>query len=535
MSIIFSKRKTVKTISLHILLSASFLYSLQSSAALKTDSDKTPAPSIFNGSISPSYSSPESDIFFDTETYTADLEKQEVIKGLLKSGITLFRKGEKAKGINDLKKAWTLAPNMASTGVTLAMHYIKNSQYTLAIEVAKKQKSTFPTKPYASNIEGFAYQGLKDNKKSVAAFTQALKINPGNSTASLALAEFAIKDNNLKQAKKLYIDVLNHNPINMPTLLLLSKLNLAQGNNSETEKQINKAIKVAPDTALFHNGFAKIYQLIQDYPKALIEINKALKIEPDNAANQFLLAKLLISNNQLDDSRVLLKKLAKSYPYKAEPRELEGRIALAQNKPQEAIKLLQAALNIKKTTSATMHLATAQILSGEIELGLTSLRQQVKKEPENILLRKLFAEHLRKQNQTNEAIQQYKEIISHQPNNILVLNNLSWLLAQQGNIEPALEYIQKAHDAMPLNPLIMDTYSLILMKKERYIQAKELLNKAMMSAPNNLSIQFHLSQVLLKLNKDKAAKNLLNKLLNLKKPFAEQQEAEQLLKSLIPQ
>jgi len=531
-SIIFSKRKTVQTISLQILLSASCLYSIQSSAALKTHSDKTPVSPIFNESISPSYSSPESKVFFDTETYTADLEKHEAIKSLLKSGITLFRKGEKAKGINDLKKAWILAPNMASTGVTLAMHYIKNSQYTLALELAKQLEVSFPTKPYSSIIEGFTYQGLKDKKKSTVAFTQALKMDPGNSTAPLALADIAIKDNNVKRARKLYIDTLSHNPIDMRVLVLLSKLDLVQGNTHKTEKLIKNATKVAPDTALFHSGFAKIYQLIQNYPKALIEINKALKIEPDNAANQFLLAKLLISNNQLDDSRVLLKKLAKSYPNKAEPRELEGRIALAQNKPQEAIKLLQAALNIKKNTSATMHLATAQILSGEIELGLTTLRQQVKKEPENILLRKLFAEHLRKQNQTNEAIQQYKKIISHQPNNILVLNNLSWLLAQQGNIEPALEYIQKAHDAVPLNPLIMDTYSLILMKKERYIQAKELLNKAMMSAPNNLSIQFHLSQVLLKLNKDKAAKNLLNKLLNLKKPFAEQQEAEQLLKSL---
>ena len=532
MSIIVSKRKTVKTISLHILLSASFLYSLQSSAALKTDSDKTPAPSIFNGSISPSYSSPESDIFFDTETYTADLEKQEVIKGLLKSGITLFRKGEKAKGINDLKKAWTLAPNMASTGVTLAMYYIKNSQYTLALEVAKKQRITFPTKPYAANIEGFAYQGLKDKTKSIAAFTQALKLNLGDSTASLILAANALKKNNIKQARKLYTNTLSYHPNDMRALLLLSRLDSALGDTKETENLVKNAIITAPDTALFHYGFAKIYQVIKNYPQAIIEINKALKLEPDNAANQFLLAKLLISNNQLNDSRAILSKLAHTYPDNPAPKELEGRIALAQNQPEEAIKLFQQALSIKDSTSVIMHLATAQILSGEKQLGLNTLRQQVKKEPENILLRKLFAEQLNKQGEDEEAIQNYEEIVRQQPSNSLIMNNLAWLLGKQGNIDKALQYIKNADNITPSNPSIMDTYGVILMKKGNLTEAEKILNKAIEKSPTNLEIQFHLSQVLVKTKKIKAAKTILNQLLSQNIPFPEQQEAKKLLKEL---
>jgi len=532
MSMIFSKRKTVKTISLQILLSVSFLYSIQSSAALKTDSDKTPVPLIFNGSINPSYSSPESEIFFDTDTYLSDLEKQDVIKSLLKSGISLFRKGEKNKGINDLKKAWALAPNMASTGVTLAMYYIKNEQYTLALEVAKKQRITFPTKPYAANIEGFAYQGLKDNKKSIAAFTQALKLNPGNSTASLILAANALKENNIKQARKLYTDILKYNPHDMRALLLLSRLDSAQGNTKETEKRVKDTIKTAPNTALFHYGFAKIYQVIKNYPQAIVEINKALKTEPDNAANQFFLAELLISNNQLNDSRAILSKLALTYPDNPAPRELEGRIALAQNQAEEAIKLFQQALNIKESTSVIMHLATAQILSGEKELGLNTLRQQVKKESTNILLRKLFAEQLNKQGKNEEAIQQYEEVIRQQPSNSLIMNNLAWLLAEQGNIDKALRYIKNADNITPSNPSIMDTYGVILMKKGLYSKAEKILNKAIAKASTNLSFQFHLSQVLVEMKKHKTAKILLNKLINKNKPFAEQQEAKKLLDSL---
>lgn len=532
MSNFLSEKNTVKALSLPLLLCSSFLYSMQSSAAvLETDSSDIPSASIFNESITPSYTSPESEFFFDTEIYSKKLEKEEV-KALLKSGITHYRAGEKKEGLDDLKKAWTLAPDMASTGVVLAMYYIKNEQYTLALEVAKKQRITFPTKPYAANIEGFAYQGLKDKTKSIAAFTQALKLNPGDSTASLTLADYALKENNIKQARKLYTDTLSYHPNDMRTLLLLSRLDSALGNTKEIEELVKNAIKTAPDTALFHYGFAKIYQVIKNYPQAIVEINKALKLEPDNAANQFFLAELLISNNQLNDSRAILSKLALTYPDNPAPRELEGRIALAQNQPEEAIKLFQQALSIKDSTSVIMHLATAQILSGEKQLGLNTLRQQVKKEPKNILLRKLFAEQLNKQGEDVEAIQNYEEIVRQQPGNSLIMNNLAWLLGKQGNIDKALQYIKNADNITPSNPSIMDTYGVILMKKGELAQAEKMLNKAIEKSPSDLGIQFHLSQVLEKTKNIKAAKTLLNKILSQNKPFSEQTAAKKLLEEL---
>ncbi|NOR69489.1 MAG: tetratricopeptide repeat protein [Methylomarinum sp.] len=533
MSIIFSNRNTIKAISLTILFSASFLYSIQSPAAtLETDLSKTPFPSIFDDPVTPSYSSPQNELFFDTEAYSTALEKEEKIKALLKSGITRYRAGEKVKGLIDLKKAWKLAPNMASTGVTLAMHYIKDKQYSQALEVAKKQRAIFPTKPYASIIEGFTYHGLENKTQSISAFTQAIKLNPGNSTASLVLANYALKEKNIKQARKLYLDTLSYNPNNMRALLMLSRIDRTQGNTKEIENLVKNAIQTAPDTSLFHGGFAKIYQVLQNYPLALVEIKKAIKSEPNNAANHFLLAKLLVSNNQLNDSRDILNKLALAYPDNPAPRELEGRIALAQNKPKEAINLFQQALGIKDSTSTVMQLATAQIRSGEKESGLSTLRQRVKKESTNILLRKLFADHLSKQNKQEEAIQQYKEIIRLQPNNTIIMNNLAWLLAEQGNIDKALLHIEKAYTITPLNLNIMDTYGTILLKKGLYIKAEEMLNKAIAKAPTNLSIQFHLSQVLVELKKDKTAKILLNKLINTNKPFAEQQEAKKLLEQL---
>lgn len=532
MSNFLSEKNTIKALSLPLLLCSSFLYSMQSSAAvLERDSSDISSPSIFNESITPSYTSPENELFFDTDLYSKKMKREEV-KALLESGISHYRAGKTKEGLDDLKKAWTLAPDMASTGVALAMYYIKNKQYPLALEVAKKQRITFPTKPYAANIEGFAYQGLKDKTKSIAAFTQALKLDPGNSTASLALADYALKENNLKQARKLYIDILNYHPYDMRALFMLSRVDGALGDTKEVEKLIENAIKTAPDTAPFHYGFAKIYQAIKNYPQAIIEIKKAIKLEPDNAAIQFFLAKLLILNNQLNDSRDILSKLADRYPDNPAPRELEGRIALAQNQPEEAIKLFQQARSIKDSTSIIMHLATAQILSGKQQLGLNTLRQQVKKEPKNILLRKLFAEQLNKQGKDEEAIQNYEEIIRQQPGNPLIMNNFAWLLAKQGNIDKALHIIKNANNITPSNPSIMDTYGVILMEKGNLAEAEKILNKAIKKSPTDLEIQFHLSQVLAKAKKIEAAKTLLNRLLSQNNSFPQRQEAKKLLEQL---
>lgn len=512
---------------LNILIATSSLYSTQSTAAvLDTDLNPLPFSSIYKESKD------QPDLFFDTETYSAIFEKEDKIKSLIKLGVTQYNNGKKSQGLISLKKAWELGPTIASTGVTLAMHYIKDKQYTLALDVAQKQRIAFPKRPYASIIEGFAYQALDKNNKSKAAFTHALNQQPGNPIALLSLADFALKENKIQQARKLYITALNYNPSNIRALLLLSRIDSVLGNTQEIEELIKKSISVTPESVQSQLSFAKVYQQLKKYPQAITEIKKALDTDPKNESTLFTLAKLLVLNNQLEDARVILQDLAKSHPNRAEPRELEGRIALTQNKANEAVNLFQQALALKNTTSTIMHLAMAQIQSGDTDLGLATLTKQVKKEPKNILLRKLFAEQLRKQGKQNLAIHQYEEIIQQKPKSILVLNNLAWLLLEQGAIDKALVHIKQAHELAPLNSNIMDTLGSIYIKKGLYNEAEKIFKKALITTPNDLTIQFHLSQALVHSKKQQEARKILRKIVNQNTFFTELEKAKQLLKQL---
>ena len=100
-AILFGKQKTLKR-NFKILLIILYTYMMPSIAApLDKTTFKGGIPFLFNETKTPSSDSLENSLFFDTEEYSENIEKQGQIKTLLKSGITQYRAGKKIEGIND--------------------------------------------------------------------------------------------------------------------------------------------------------------------------------------------------------------------------------------------------------------------------------------------------------------------------------------------------------------------------------------------------------------------------------------------------
>lgn len=467
--------------------------------------------------------------FFDFDEFNSLGDSAE---DFIKRGLQHFRSGYKEQGIKELEKGWSMAPNQLSAGVALAYVYLQDRQYQQAIEVAKKLKKNLPEKPHGFIVEGLAYQGLNDKEQSKAAFKAALKVSPGEPTAIANLADYALSEKDVKQARDLYINALKHNPVHIRTLSLLARLDASLGKTEQTEELIITAIQKSPDTLKTHNEFAQVYEQLKKYPLAIQEIEKSLKIDPNNAPTLFMHARLLASDGQFDASRDILSKLSLAYPNKPESRELEGKIALAQNKPEEAVKLFQEALNLSDSKALVIQLATAQMRAGETDAGLATIRNRLDKSPADMQLRAMYAELLRKHGKLDEARKEYAEILGQQPGNIGVRNNFAWLLAQKGELDEALSQAKQAHDGAPTEPNVMDTYGVILLKKQQYEKAEALFKNAAEKLPDNPAIRFHWAQSLAGMTKNNQAEELLKQLLAQDKDFEERQQAEQLLSDL---
>ncbi|WP_445371049.1 tetratricopeptide repeat protein [Methylomonas sp. HW2-6] len=472
------------------------------------------------------------EIYQGVEDLTRFESEDDSIKGLLRSGVRHFGEGDTALGLSELKQAWEKAPNMPSTGVTLGIHYVKAQKYSEALEVAKKQKEIFPNKPYGFILEGAIYQALGEKDRSIDALSQALKINPGDPDASVALADYATRDKNIGKARDLYLTALRHYPDNLRTLLLLIRLdNSLKKDTREAKGLIEKAAQRAPNTPFTHKTLAYAYFLIKQYPNAVIEVNKAMALEP-SAPTQFQLAQYLAHDGQLKASKDILNVLMKQYPDKIAPKELAGRLAISQKQPEEAIKLFKEAYALQQTTDLALQLTSAQIAAGDKRSAFGTLENQINKHPEDVILRSRYAELLRKNNQKHEAIQQYNELSRLSPDDPYIKNNLAWLYLEQGDLGAAVKQAEEAKNIAPNEPRILDTYGVMLMKNKQADAAIEIFQKILKEQPDNTTVGIHLAEALASANSVEQARILLKELIKPANSLEDNQSAKELLNKL---
>ncbi len=458
------------------------------------------------------------------------------------------------------------APKLA-TGYTLAgIAYAglgKQNQMQTAFE---KALEVSPGSPQAGTSLATLYFGLGNAIGAKVILADVLLHNPDHLKATLMLAEIELRVNQpqktmalLQSAKENHPDQLQpylmlaqlYIKLNMPTNALavlqsamtrfpdnIELLELAgvayirNGTAKDAVIVLEKALKQVPDATTLHYNLALAYELLKRFEDALQEIEMALKLEPEHAYSQFLYAKLLARTGQIDLAEKRIQELGTSAPENYKIKELEGNIALMQNKPTQAILLFQKALKIRQKNTLIIQLAKSQFRAGEDSDGYETLRNWLTKYPEDILVRSVLADLLLDKGKYNEAQQYYAELVNQNPDNLRARNNLAWLLVKQGDYDNALAHAEYAHEKAPDNAQVMDTLGGILLHKGQAEKSVRLLQKAADKSPESPSINYHLAQALVATNKNVDAKKILNTILAQNKPFKEYQQAQELLKKI---
>lgn len=519
---------------------------------------------------------------------------------LYQQGLSHFQKGEKEEGITLLKRAWEKDKNFSIAGETLAMTYLRENDFTNALKIAQKLQNESPNRHQGYVFAGYAYEGLKKPEDSKKSFLKALEIQPGAPDASWKLAMDALKIGNTDQARKLYEDVLHHNPDHLRTLLSLSELEFNAGNIKRTEELLTETIQKHPKVIQPRLMLTRLYLKNNDFKKALAVSDSTLKVFNNNVealdllgiiqrnsgnlavaistfqsaiqaepktttprynlaltylqsnqneaaskeldlifkidANHFpskiLQTSLLLDEKQWDKAQAMLQMLAKDYPNQPEIAELNGKFAMSQNRPDEAVSHFQIALKDRQTSNLVMQLASAQILTKNSNTGLTTLKTWLSKHPEDDSARNRLAAYSMMLGKTEEATSQYREIIGLHPSQFDAHNNLALLLAQQGNLDKALEHAKNAQRLAPENTGVLDTLGVILCRKGNFKEGIDLLQKAAIKQPEDANIHYHLAEALIETKNITDAKQILNNLLKQNINAALREQVEKTLQKL---
>jgi len=146
--------------------------------------------------------------------------------------------------IDNLERSWSIA------GTT----------FTICIQNAKEEK----VKIYCT-------------EKAVAAYENAISINPGNSThkvnLALAYAENPPKENPM-QGIQLLLNLNKENPEDVLVLTTLARLGLKTGQFEKAKQRLEKAISIDPENVNANCLLAQTYDQLGDQQNATVFLNK---------------------------------------------------------------------------------------------------------------------------------------------------------------------------------------------------------------------------------------------------------------------
>lgn len=449
------------------------------------------------------------------------------------TGLALLAKNEDQEARKALLAARKLKPGDPIASRSLAALAIRNKNFTLATQYYEEI-----LKANSKDVQAyFALATLEQQaghaEKIEPTLKKAVSENPSSVDARLILGRYQLLEHKYRDALNTVQPALTNMPRNPGLLEVAGRAQLGAKNPDAAMGYFRTLAEVQPRAAAAHRYLAEAYVAGGKIDLALAEAKKATGLDKNDSASQILLARIYVTKHDYADARKLVDALATSRPKDARVAELQGSIAMAEGRPEDAATAYRRGLSIANNNFFRSRLATAEAQAGHVDQAEKTLLPWIKTHPDDRVARLAMGDIYVGANRPADAEVQYAAILRKNPNDALAENNLAWTLSQLGRHSEALKHAQHAAKIAPRSPQVLDTLGVILMKSGNAEEALSTLQKAVASGtPASLQIRFHLAEALAEVGKKADARNNLRAMLATGKPFKERDDAQKLLKKL---
>ncbi|MCG8551269.1 MAG: tetratricopeptide repeat protein [Desulfobacterales bacterium] len=196
-------------------------------------------------------------------TSTVQTQKQnKIAQAIRKEGDVFQAQGNYTAALNKLLKAEKMAPEDPYIQNSLGLAYMGKERNDMAIKAFGKALSLKPDYTEALNNLGAAY--LRDKKFDIAiqTFNKVLEDitypTPHYPLANIGWAQ--LSQNNYPVAQNYFFKALREVPGFIPAIHGLAQLYIRTGQADRAVDYLNKQIKKAPETAIFHKDLAQAYE-----------------------------------------------------------------------------------------------------------------------------------------------------------------------------------------------------------------------------------------------------------------------------------
>lgn len=361
---------------------------------------------------------------------------------------------------------------------------------------------------------------------------RARRAHPTATQPLVMLADRHLSAGNAKQALAFATEAQRHGQDNPQVLEILGMAQVANGDTNGALGTFSKLALASPQSPRILFRLASVQLAANNPAGATLTLRRALSVAPDHVPSLALLGNIELRVNRHDNALGIARDLQKRFPRVADGYVLEGEALVAQGKPAEAVKSLQAAQALgDRSARVAIRLSGALEAAGRPQEATAMLDRWSKENPSDVSAHAFLGDRHLQAGRWAAAIDRYQKVLLAQPENAAVLNNVAWASFKL-NDRRARSFAQKAVELRPNDPVMLDTYGWILTEAGEADRGVELLQRAVTLAPDARDIRLHLAKALVRIGNYSRARRELEVALAGSGPFEGEAEARELQKKL---
>ena len=432
----------------------------------------------------------------------------------LGAGMMISGKGEEAS--QHLETALDINPEFQQADILLVLNHLQKQDYEGAIEAAKayQRRNIGKVAPY--NVLGRVYLAAGRPDEAREAFDKALKLEPGDPSANLSLAQMAVAAGDTKTARQHYQTILENHPDNLATLLQLAALEAKEQNEEAMVARLKQAIDKHPTVleprlmlGRYYLGSGRADQVaplftgldeLQRRSRPVLELMALAQLSGrEHAVAQSSLEQLIASNPDTAHYHYLLAMAAGGAgDQKKAKRELKeahrldsnhipsrvalARLALAEQRPEDFDRHLAALLDLAPNAPDVLRLqAISAQRAGNPTEAVDFASRAYEANPSTQTLLELVA-YQKSAGQADEAGQLMRQWIEEHPDDIAARLALANDLQLANDLAGAQEQYQAVVELDPDNVMALNNLAWNL-RLDDPKQALEYIRRAAQAAP----------------------------------------------------
>ncbi|WP_371196183.1 XrtA/PEP-CTERM system TPR-repeat protein PrsT [Glaciecola sp. SC05] len=333
-------------------------------------------------------------------------------------------------------------------------------------------------------------------KEAIDRIQKSFNEDKSNQAVALLLARAALADNQPKLSIQALDSIKPDRSAANQFWAIKGFALLRDNQNDAAEKHYQKWAEVFPSQENAIIGQLLILDAKREYEKGL-DLTTDFLARKQNLQISFLQSYFYAMAGDASGAKATLESIDDQYSALPFLRGVEARVALLENRPEDAVDDALVSYDENKKTDNLFVLVQALERTGQMQRSFDAIAAHSQEFPDDMRAKLLLAER-QIESDSSQAIASYRQMLEKAPNNFVVLNNLAYLLMEQGDLVNAAQFAERAYEIEPSNVATVDTYAQVLIKQGKTEDAVEAYNKVMNDKVTNEEIILNYIDALLR-------------------------------------